>query len=585
MQHGILKAGITLPVSVVTLEEHICDGGEAEIWGVVQRGLSTQQLAAKLVALPAGPDANTEDKVRIQRLMDQEATHWSKISDCPHIMPMLGQVQEPVTIEEHEYFVLGFLTHRAACDLKRALLNKEFAAMGAKALLEFMRQLAEGIKSAHDFGVAHMDIKPENVLLFKYGGTEYYARWTDFGISISSDFAPDRFGTPRYMAPERFQKGRAFAVADYKRADVFSLGVVFYEFVTGSHPFTKDQTATAALSEEFWRTVINNGEVDFEPLNHRGIGGIERLMRGMLSKSANRPDMALVIAHLNHALDELFIEDYSLRQKTLALSSGIYRWNPSVHALLGSTLHYYLVDCEQPALDLEWITTNLSQSGIHGYACYCVLGEFDYIFRVWLKRAYLKALEDIWTRFAATCGGRVRRFMVDEAEPFYGARQLAVQNETELLAAVARTTDFEKEQQWKSLSEPGIVLGRIGGLTEGTRLFVLLRWRKPAGPFNRKLIAHEIKRLLENHSTEFRCDELSIYQGTGDYEVLVKFRLAQFRQVAPVLERLLEVTEDARKSGINIAVETYAEVVFKQTVECDDGSIIHEVTKFKRQPK
>jgi serine/threonine protein kinase len=585
MRHGILKSGITLPTSAITLEEHICDGGEAEIWSVVQRGLSIQQLAAKLVALPTVADAGSEDRSRIQRLMDQEATHWSKISGCPHIMPMLGQIQEAVQIDESEYFVLGFLTHRAACDLKRALLNEEFSTMGAKALLEFMRQLAEGIKSAHDFGVAHMDVKPENVLLFRYGGAEYYARWTDFGVSISSDFAPDRFGTPRYMSPERFEKGRAFSVVEYKRADVFSLGILFYEIITGCHPFIKDQTTTAVLSEEFWRTAINNGAIDYEPLKRRGLSSVERMMHGMLSKSGSRPDMALVIAHLKHAQDELFIEDYSLRQKTLLLSSGIYRWNPGVHALLGSTLHYYLVDCEQPASDLEWITTNLSQSGLHGYACYCVLGEFDYIFRIWLKRAYLKALDDLWTRFAATCGGRVRRFMVEEAEPFYGSKPLGVSNETELLSAIAETTDYDRQEQWKTLSHAGIAMGRIAEPCDGTRLFVLLRWRKQAGALHRRLIAHEIRRLLGNGAAEFQCNDLSIYQGAGDYEVLAKFRLPEFKQVAPVLERLLGVTEDARKGGINIAIETYAEVVFRQTVECDDGSIIHEVTKFKREPK
>ena len=580
MINGILKEGMTLPVSAITLEKHITDGGDAEIWEVTQRGLIPQLLVAKLVVIPV--DATESDKNRVQRLMDQEAKIWSKIAFCPHIVPMLGQVQEPITVEDKEYYVLGFLTHRAECDLGRALKGKEMQSMGAKAMLEFLLQLAEGLKTAHDYSIAHMDVKPENVLLFKLG-TGYYARWTDFGVSISSDFAADLFGTPKYMAPERFQKGKQFSITEYMRADVFSLGVVFYEIIAGRHPFVGDEKPTDSISEEFWRDAVERKEPDFEILRERGLVGINKMLGDMLRKTGYRADMPLVIAHLKHALEELFIEEYSVRQKTLVLSEGIYRWNPNVHRMLGSTLHYYMVDCEQQ-VHLEWIKSNLQQSGIHGYACYIVLGEFDYVFRIWVKRAYLKPLEDIWTRFTATYGGRVRKLIVDDLDVFYGSRTLEQTNEDELLSAIANTTELERTQQEKTLINLGLVMAPLHVKVKGTRLFIGFR-SKQLIHYQRKLISNDIKQLLSNQDLGYKCNELSIYQGEGDYGVLVKFRLEEFGQYAAILESLLTIAEEARKSGINIDIESYVEVFLKQTVESDDGSILHEVTKFKREPR
>ena len=244
-----------------------------------------------------------------------------------------------------------------------------------------------------------------------------------------------------------------------------------------------------------------------------------------------------------------------------------------------------MVDCEQQSLALNWIKSNLQQSGIHGYACYCVLGEFDYIFRIWLKRAYLKLLEEIWARFTATCGGRVRKLVVTESDVFYSSRSLAQSTEHELLTAIAGATDLSGLTQEKTLKDLGLVMAPLNGKGAGTRLFIGLRSIKQLGQFQRKLVANEIKQLLSKKGLGYECKELSVYQGEGDYEVLVKFRLTEFEEYAHILESLLSVSEEARKSGINIDIETYVEVFLKQTIESDDGSILHEVTKFKREPR
>jgi predicted Ser/Thr protein kinase len=100
-------------------------------------------------------------------------------------------------------------------------------------------QICEALQFAHDEGIVHRDIKPENILLDKKGRVKI----ADFGIAkiIGRAAEPDltetrgAIGTPHYMAPEQVETPRA---VDH-RADIFALGVVFYEMLTGELPLGK----------------------------------------------------------------------------------------------------------------------------------------------------------------------------------------------------------------------------------------------------------------------------------------------------------------------------------------------------------
>ena len=102
--------------------------------------------------------------------------------------------------------------------------------------LELVPQLCEALQYAHDEGIVHRDIKPENLLLDKKGRLKI----TDFGLAKLVDSEPgytltgsrDVMGTVHYMAPEQIEKTRD---VDH-RADIYSMGVVFYEMLTGELP-------------------------------------------------------------------------------------------------------------------------------------------------------------------------------------------------------------------------------------------------------------------------------------------------------------------------------------------------------------
>jgi len=142
--------------------------------------------------------------------------------------------------------------------------------------LTIVPKICEALQFAHDRGIVHRDIKPENILLDKQGRVKI----ADFGIAkiLGTDAArgnltgaKDVIGTPHYMAPEQVEKPTK---VDH-RADIYSLGVVFYEMLTGELPLGKfqvpskkvqldvrlDEVVLHALEKEPERRYQHAGEV------------------------------------------------------------------------------------------------------------------------------------------------------------------------------------------------------------------------------------------------------------------------------------------------------------------------------------
>lgn len=120
---------------------------------------------------------------------------------------------------------------------------ERFGRLSPGQLLPIMRQVLDGLGAAHAAGIIHRDLKPENIFILKQkAGRQDYVKLIDFGISkFQSDqqsMAMTRtgtmMGTPLYMSPEQ-ANGSAEADA---RSDLYAIGVIMYEALTGSTPFT-----------------------------------------------------------------------------------------------------------------------------------------------------------------------------------------------------------------------------------------------------------------------------------------------------------------------------------------------------------
>jgi hypothetical protein len=110
--------------------------------------------------------------------------------------------------------------------------------------LRIMHQLLSGISHAHDQGIIHRDIKPDNIMLSEATGVGEHIRIFDFGLAKLLDAGQDSFqsmatqviGTPNYMSPEQSRGSEVDA-----RSDLYSAGVVLFEMLSGRKPFIDDE--------------------------------------------------------------------------------------------------------------------------------------------------------------------------------------------------------------------------------------------------------------------------------------------------------------------------------------------------------
>ena len=146
--------------------------------------------------------------------------------------PNIVQVYDFGTEGDLAYIVMEYIQGR---ELKDMLDAKEPLELGK--IFKLMGELLEALEFAHEAGVIHRDIKPANVMVDAGG----HVKLADFGVARVTENDGDQaeatragtlVGTPSYMSPEQIQ-GQSID----RRTDIFSAGIVFYQFLTGQKPF------------------------------------------------------------------------------------------------------------------------------------------------------------------------------------------------------------------------------------------------------------------------------------------------------------------------------------------------------------
>ncbi len=201
------------------VESLIGHGGMGAVYRARQKRLD-RVVALKILSPGLGGDPTFAERFA------REARTLAKLSHANIVM-----VFEFGNVNDMCYLVMEYVD---GINLRDAIRGKTITAEQA---LEIVPQICEALQYAHDEGVVHRDIKPENILINQRGQVKI----ADFGLAKLLDRDPVEYsltgthqvlGTRNYMAPEQIEKPES---VDH-RADIYSLGVVFYELLTGELP-------------------------------------------------------------------------------------------------------------------------------------------------------------------------------------------------------------------------------------------------------------------------------------------------------------------------------------------------------------
>ncbi|WP_338020180.1 serine/threonine-protein kinase [Rhodopirellula sp. P2] len=194
-------------------------GGMGAVYKARQEGLD------RVVALKILPEEFGHD-VKFALRFTREARTLAKLNH-----PNIVSVYEFGHVDDTYYFLMEYVDGSTLRDVVAA------GQLAPAHALTIVPHLCDALQYAHDNGVIHRDIKPENILIARDGSVKI----ADFGLSrlLGDQNQPSALtgthqimGTPRYMAPEQLEGAHG---VDH-RADIYSLGVVFYEMLTGELP-------------------------------------------------------------------------------------------------------------------------------------------------------------------------------------------------------------------------------------------------------------------------------------------------------------------------------------------------------------
>jgi serine/threonine protein kinase/tetratricopeptide (TPR) repeat protein len=209
--------------------EELGKGGMGKVYKVLDKEVNAR-IALKLIKPEIASDKKTIERFRNELKVARDIAHKNVCR-----MYDLGR-------EEGAYYIT--MEYVSGEDLKSFIRRSGVISIGKA--ISIANQVCEGLAEAHRLGVVHRDLKPQNIMIDKEGN----ARIMDFGIARSLRAkgitgSGVMIGTPEYMSPEQVEGKEA-----NHRADIYSLGVILYEMVTGRVPFEGDTPFSIGVKQK-----------------------------------------------------------------------------------------------------------------------------------------------------------------------------------------------------------------------------------------------------------------------------------------------------------------------------------------------
>lgn len=220
-----LSVGSILALRYQIIEE-IGRGGMGTVYKVLDREIN-EKIAIKVLKPEISSDEKTIERFRNELKLTRKISHQN-------VCRMYDIVNE-----RGVYFIT--MEYVAGEDLKSTILRLGQVSVGKT--LSIAKQICKGLAEAHRLGVVHRDLKPHNIIIDRQGEV----RVMDFGIAQSRKTAGITeagvlVGTPEYMSPEQ-----AAAKELDSRSDIYSLGVIMFELLTGTVPFKAETPLKVAM--------------------------------------------------------------------------------------------------------------------------------------------------------------------------------------------------------------------------------------------------------------------------------------------------------------------------------------------------
>jgi serine/threonine protein kinase/Tfp pilus assembly protein PilF len=222
-----IERGTTIADRYEVMEE-LGRGGMGNVYRVVDKKIN-EEMALKLLHPVIAAEEKTIERFKNELKLARKITH-------KNVCRMYDLNEEEGT----PYITMEYVRGE---DLKSMI--RMTGQLSVRRALSIAKQICEGLAEAHRIGVLHRDLKPRNIMVDKEGN----ARIMDFGIARSlkaEGITGDGImvGTPEYMSPEQV-KGEETD----ERSDIYSLGIILFEMLTGKIPFDGDTSLTIAFKQ------------------------------------------------------------------------------------------------------------------------------------------------------------------------------------------------------------------------------------------------------------------------------------------------------------------------------------------------